>query len=142
MIETLLHSEKPCSILLISCFNSLEGEGLNSDLQTCIRHQLRPRMVQTSIYYQDRKKNDDLYPLPPQIFAMQLEEALREEPVDALKIGVLNSKVFVKILIQTLSRRDLSHIVIDPVLFSRQHFPLLEKSAYTLFFINLSPWLI
>ncbi len=96
-------------------------------------------MIQTSIFYQDRKKNEGLYPLPPQIFAMQLEEALREEPINALKIGVLNSKVFVKILIQTLSRRDLSHIVIDPVLFSRQSFPLLEKSAYTLFFHKLIP---
>lgn len=139
IIETLSEQERRCSILLISCFNSLNGEGLSSDLQTSIQHQTIPRMVQTGIFYQDRKKNEGLFPLPPQIFAIQLEQALREGSINALKMGVLYSKAFIKILIQTLARKDLSNIVIDPVLISRQGFPLLEKNAYTLFFHKLIP---
>lgn len=117
----------------------MNGEGLNSDLQTCVQHQIAPRMVQTGIFYQDRKNNEGLFPLPPQIFAIQLEQALREGSINAFKMGVLYSKVFIKILIQTLARRDLSNIVIDPVLYSRKNFPLLEKNAYTLFFHKLIP---
>jgi hydroxymethylpyrimidine/phosphomethylpyrimidine kinase len=67
--------------------------------------------------------------LDPEIVAAQIDAVFDDIRVDAVKIGMLGDAVIVRAVAQSLSKRRLPILVLDPVMVSKSGHRLLESDA-------------
>lgn len=89
------------------------GAGIQADIKTFAAHGVFGLSVVSAVVAETSQTVAAVHPVPPEIFAEQLQLLLTSYPVTAMKTGMLPGPEFVRIL----AAADLpDHLVVDPVL--------------------------
>ncbi len=115
-------------VLVIAGSDSSGGAGMQRDLAVLAGQQVRVACVVTAITAQSDSKVRSVHSVPATSIADQLASAL-EEPIDAIKIGMLSTRECVQIITESLRELPSVPVVIDPVLASSSGRALLQTDA-------------
>lgn len=125
-------------ILVIAGSDSSGGAGLQRDLSVLASQGVDAACVVTAVTAQSNSRVRSVHLLPPALIAEQFAAAT-EEPVDAIKIGMLGSRACVQTIAEALASVPTIPVVLDPVLASSSGRALLEPGAIDLLRESLCP---
>lgn len=126
-------------VLTIAGSDPTSGAGLQADLQTFTDMGCKGRSVVTAITAQTDDRVLGMWPTPADILTHQLSTSSAAVQIDAVKIGLIATAANVWAIVWFLKARQMSHIVIDPLLHSSSGFPLLDSHAIPIFRQHLLP---
>ncbi len=125
--------------LTIAGSDNSGGAGIQADLKVFSAFRVYGLSAITAITAQNSKGVVESTPVDPKLLKLQVESVLKDTTVDAVKIGMLQSKGNVQVVIDSILAFDLKNVVLDPVLVSSSGKPLLEEKAIDLFKKKLLP---
>lgn len=121
-------SENIKKVLSIAGSDSVGGAGIQADLKTFLALGAYGGSVITAVTAQNTLSVSQVFVLPEQVVASQLDCVLEDVAWDAVKIGMLGSTAIVKVVAERLSSVTCP-IVLDPVMFSKTGHALLDKEG-------------
>ncbi|WP_345786385.1 bifunctional hydroxymethylpyrimidine kinase/phosphomethylpyrimidine kinase [Chthonomonas sp.] len=127
------------SVLTVAGSDSGGGAGLQADLKTFERYGVYGMSAVTLITAQNRRRIDQVFLLPPDLVAAQIECAWEECSPHAIKTGALGSKTIVEAVVQALNGHHLPPLVVDPVFVSSSGKKLLEPDGIEALVTQLFP---
>ena len=92
------------------------GAGLQGDLKTFAAHGVVGTAIVAAVTVQNHEGVRDVFAIPPDVVAAQLEALLDQVVPRAMKTGMLHSAQTVGALADVLARRPIALLVVDPVL--------------------------
>lgn len=92
------------------------GAGLQGDLKTFAAFAVYGAAVPTLLTVQDTRSVQRVQVLDAELVRQQLQAALQDLPVAAIKTGALGSAAVVRVVANTLAARPAIPLVVDPVL--------------------------
>jgi hydroxymethylpyrimidine/phosphomethylpyrimidine kinase len=125
-------------VLVIAGSDSSGGAGLQRDLAVLAHEPVRVASVVTAITAQSNAKVHGVHLVPQAMLAKQLGCAL-EEPVAAVKIGMLGTKLCVQTVATSLRALETTSVILDPVLAASSGRALLERDALDALRLELCP---
>ena len=125
--------------LTIAGSDNSGGAGIQADLKVFSAFRVYGLSAITAITAQNSNGVVESTPVDPKLLKLQVESVLKDTTVDAVKIGMLQSKGNVQVVIDSILAFDLKNVVLDPVLVSSSGKPLLEEKAIDLFKKKLLP---
>jgi hydroxymethylpyrimidine/phosphomethylpyrimidine kinase len=125
--------------LTIAGSDSGGGAGIQADLKTFHEFKCYGASVVTAVTSQNTLGVYDIHEIPKKIIISQLDCVLGDIGFDAIKIGMLFSKDIIDIVTDKLLSYSCKNIVLDPVIFSKNNFKLIEDDALEKLKINLFP---
>lgn len=105
------------------------GAGIQADLKTFHQFGVYGASVVTAITAQNTLGISGIHPVPPDLVAEQYLQIVSELDVTAAKTGMLVNTGIITALAEILSDHPLSHLVVDPVIFSGRGSILLDTTA-------------
>jgi pyridoxine kinase len=104
--------------LTIAGSDTSGGAGLQADLKTFQELGVYGMTAITCIVAQDPHNEwfHNVYPHPVELVEAQLETVISGIGVDALKTGMLGPSEIIELIAQTIERRELKNVVVDPVM--------------------------
>jgi hydroxymethylpyrimidine/phosphomethylpyrimidine kinase len=127
------------SALTIAGSDSGGGAGLQADLKTFERYGVYGMSAVTLVTAQNRRRMGQVFLLPPDLVAAQIECAWEECAPGAIKTGALGSKAIVEAVVHALKSHHLPPLVVDPVLVSSSGRKLLEPDGIDALVTQLFP---
>lgn len=127
------------TVLTIAGSDPSGGAGIQADIKTFEFFNIKGLSVITAITAQTKDKVFSVNPVSADILTQQLSAAVRNNKIDAVKIGMIGSSTNVRAIILFLNSLKPPHVVIDPVFTSTSGAPLLEAHALKLFKEELLP---
>jgi len=121
------NSLKTC--LTIAGSDNSGGAGLQADLKVFTLLGVFGFSATTSITVQNSKGVKKSLPVDPQILKLQIQTIFEDFSVDAVKIGMLQTKENVKVLIDIIQKFKPKNVVLDTVIKSSSGKFLLDKDA-------------
>jgi len=119
------------SVLAIAGSDPTGGAGLQADLQVIRHFGCHGMGVLSALTVQDTSRVHSVLPVFPSVLLDQLRCLVNDITPDAIKIGMLGSDDVVRNTILALASIDSEiPIVVDPILFSSDGTPLLERRAW------------
>ena len=115
------------------------GAGIQADLKTFAHFKVYGFSVITNITIQNTLGIINNYSLPAKTVAAQLEAILNDIEIDTAKIGMLGNNKITKAIIKILKRSPIKNLIIDPILFSKNQYPMIDKEAIKLLIDDLIP---
>lgn len=115
--------------LTIAGSDSGGGAGIQADLKTMSALGVYGMSAITAVTAQNTVKVNDIYPIPPDIVASQINSVIDDIGCDAVKIGMLYSADIVKTVATELKKFSLNNIVLDPVLISTTNCELNKENC-------------
>lgn len=115
--------------LTIAGSDSGGGAGIQADLKTFMAHGVYGASVITAITVQNTLGVRAFEALSPGLVAGQIEAVLDDIGADAIKTGMLASTEVVDVVVETLSRYEVSNLVVDPVMVAQSGDSLLAIEA-------------
>jgi hydroxymethylpyrimidine/phosphomethylpyrimidine kinase len=128
----------PPLVLAIGGSDPSGGAGIQADLQTIHANGGRAITVVTSITAQNTRRVVATHDLPGSVVRAQLDAALEDFRVAAVKTGMLGGADAVSAIVGALAGRGLP-LVVDPVVLSSSGFRLLSKSGVEALVRDLLP---
>ncbi|WP_434030960.1 bifunctional hydroxymethylpyrimidine kinase/phosphomethylpyrimidine kinase [[Pseudomonas] boreopolis] len=128
--------ERPV-VLLVGGLDSSGGAGVLRDAQAVARFGGEARVALTAVTAQTDRAVLDVHPVPLATVRAQVDAALRQGPVMAVKIGMLGTAATVRAVADALPR-DVPWVV-DPVLASSSGAPLLDEDGVAVLLDTLLP---
>lgn len=125
-------------VLVIAGSDSSGGAGMQRDLAVLADEAVRVASVVTAITAQSNAKVHGVHVVPQAMLAMQLACAL-EEPVAAVKIGMLATERCVLTVATSLRAHGTASVILDPVLAASSGRALLEADALDALRLKLCP---
>jgi hydroxymethylpyrimidine/phosphomethylpyrimidine kinase len=120
----------PKRVLVIAGSDSSAGAGIQADLKTAMAFGCYAQTAITAVTVQNTRGVRDVYFVPPDIVAAQIEACLSDIGADAIKIGMLGSAKIVKAVAAVLAKRARKiPVVLDPVMVSSSGHALLPANA-------------
>lgn len=119
-------------VLSIAGSDSGGGAGIQADLKTFAALGCYGLAVITAVTAQGAGKAGAVHGVPGAIVSRQIEAAVQDAHIDAVKIGMLHSAAVVQEVSDSITRHALQHIVLDPVMASSSGVALLEEAAIAL----------
>jgi hydroxymethylpyrimidine/phosphomethylpyrimidine kinase len=116
-------------VLVIAATDSSGGAGLTRDVQTLAAWQMEARCAVTAVTVQTDVQLRATHALPGPLVAAQIQAALADGTVRAIKIGMLAGAACVQAVSQNLPSRASMPIVLDPVLVSSSGGQLLDEEG-------------
>lgn len=101
------------------------GAGIQADLKTFHQFQVYGQAVITLLTVQNTQTVRAVLPIEADFVGAQLDTVLEDIAPDAIKTGALGNQS----IIEVISTRKLTNLVVDPVMISKHGAPLMEKSA-------------
>jgi len=126
-------------LLTIAGFDPSGGAGVLRDIWTFSKMGWSGKGVITSITFQDGKRVSGRFDLSPEVIEKQLEEVSRIGKMAGIKIGMLGNSSIVRRVAEFIKNLRGVKVVLDPVLFSSDGFPLLDEDAYSILLELLFP---
>lgn len=95
--------ETPPCVLCLSAGDATAGGGLAADILTLASMGCHPLPVQTAALVRDTRGIDELWPVAPELIAMQVRAVLEDVPVAAFKLGFCGSVENVAVIAEILA---------------------------------------
>ncbi len=116
-------------VLTIAGSDSGGGAGIQADLKTMLAHGVHGMSVITAVTAQNSLGVQGIWPLPVAGIRAQFRSVVDDIGVDAVKTGMLGSRVVVECVADLLADLDSVPIVVDPVCASKHGDPLIDDDA-------------
>jgi hydroxymethylpyrimidine/phosphomethylpyrimidine kinase len=127
------------TVLTIAGSDSIGGAGIQADLKTFIANGVYGMIAITSITSQNTIGVHDVFELPAETVASQLDAVFSDIFPDSVKIGMVSSSEIIKVIAQKLKQYNAKNIVLDTVMVSTSGCPLLRDDAKTSLINELFP---
>jgi hydroxymethylpyrimidine/phosphomethylpyrimidine kinase len=119
--------KKPC-VLTIAGSDPSGGAGIQSDLKTFRAHGVYGLSVITSLTSQNTLGVQSSFEIPAPAIRSQLESILADFKIAAVKTGMLSSEKVIRLLAPVVKRHAFP-LIIDPVILSKNGYPLLNRKG-------------
>ena len=116
-------------VLTIAGSDSSGGAGIQADNKVFADLGVYGLSVVTAVTAQDSRGVLKINKVPPRIVAAQIDAAARDVDIGACKIGMLFTPQIVSLVAERIARRELSNVVLDPVIFAKDGTRLLLSRA-------------
>jgi hydroxymethylpyrimidine/phosphomethylpyrimidine kinase len=126
-------------VLTIAGSDSSGGAGIQADLKTFAAHGVFGLSVITAVTAQNTQGVLDVQDVAPDMITRQIFAIFEDIRVDAVKIGMLSCAETILAIAESLHCYKPPNIVLDPVMISKNGFPLLSKDAISLLQKRLFP---
>lgn len=115
-------------ILSVAGSDCSGGAGMQADLKTFGAHGLYGMSVVLSVVAENTARVISSFDVPVECIFEQFEAVFEDIPPMATKVGMLGSRRIMDAVAQNFERYKPQNIVIDPVMFAKNGFPLMPKS--------------
>jgi hydroxymethylpyrimidine/phosphomethylpyrimidine kinase len=123
---------RPLHVLVIAGLDPSGGAGLLADVRTLAEHGVGALGVATALTEQGPEGVRAANTVDPELVGRQVRAALTQEPVDAVKIGMLGRAATARAVAEALASAPAVGtlpVVLDPILRASSGAPLLEDDA-------------
>ena len=124
-------------ILIIAGSDSSGGAGIQADIKTVTSLGSYALTAITAVTVQNTKGVRSVIPIPPEEIKKQIIYSAQDIKPDAVKIGMLHSKIIVKKVLESIKRLKIKKIVLDPVMVAKGGAKLVDNEAINFFKKNL-----
>ena len=115
-------------VLTIAGSDCSGGAGIQADLKTFAAHGVYGMSVIVSIVAENTQRVIGAQNVSSTLIAEQLQAVFEDIRIDAVKIGMLPSKLVMKTVAKELKERKPRNVVLDPVMIAKNGFPLMDSS--------------
>ncbi len=119
--------ETVVKVMSIAGSDSFSGAGIQADLKTFRLFGVYGFTVITSVTSQNTRAVKDIFNIPPDIVASQIEAILEDSRVSGVKIGMIGDELSTDVIGEKIENHGLINIVLDPVIFSHSGTIFLQK---------------
>jgi hydroxymethylpyrimidine/phosphomethylpyrimidine kinase len=127
------------SVLTIAGFDGSGGAGIQADIKTFSALGCYATSVLTALPVQNTQGVRNIYPIPIEAVADQLEAVLDDIFPKAIKIGMVHTSQLVEVIINTLKKYPKVPIVFDPVMVATSGHRLIEEETVATIIEKLFP---
>ncbi|MBP6965708.1 MAG: bifunctional hydroxymethylpyrimidine kinase/phosphomethylpyrimidine kinase [Armatimonadetes bacterium] len=113
-------------VLTIAGSDPSAGAGIQADLRVFERLGCYGMTVVTAVTAQNTVGVQKIHKVPPRIIAAQIDSVMRDVGADACKIGMLYTQQAVDVVSERIDRREISNVVLDPVIAAKDGTRLLS----------------
>ncbi len=126
-------------VLTIAGSDSSGGAGIQADLKALSANNVYAMTVITSITAQNTRGVSSVFHLPTATIDAQLEAIFSDIPVKTIKTGMLGTQEIITSVSNKLSKQNIQHLVVDPVMVAKGGHVLLEDRAIVTLKSQLCP---
>jgi hydroxymethylpyrimidine/phosphomethylpyrimidine kinase len=126
-------------VLTIAGSDSGGGAGIQADIKAIQANGAFALSVLTSITAQNTKTVVAAFDLPLRVIEAQIRAVFDDFSISAVKTGMLSSKGIVQRVAQLLKELRVQNLVVDPVMVSKNGYPLLKPEAIAMMKTELFP---
>ena len=116
-------------ILIIAGSDSSGGAGIQADIKTVTSLGSYALTAITAVTVQNTKGVKSVIPITPNEIKNQIIYSSEDIKPNAIKIGMLHSKVVIKKVLEALKKLEVKKIVLDPVMIAKGGAKLIDKDA-------------
>jgi len=116
-------------VLTIAGSDSSAGAGVQADLKVFAELGVYGLCAVTVVTAQNSKGVQKINKVPPRVVAAQIDSVTRDIGVDACKVGMLYSPQLVDTVAERIHRRELTNVVVDPIIWAKDGTRLLTARA-------------
>lgn len=125
-------------MLTIAGSDSGAGAGIQSDLKTFQNYGVYGLTALTAVTAQNTIGVQKSFELPADIVNSQLKSVFEDFDIKTVKTGMLSSSKIIDVVVKNLKSRNIK-IVVDPVILSKNKYPLLNKNGISALTRKLLP---
>ena len=126
-------------ILIIAGSDSSGGAGIQADIKTVTSLGSYALTAITAVTVQNTKGVKSVIPISPFEIKKQIIYSAQDIKPDAIKIGMLHSKLIVKKVLESIEILRIKKIILDPVMVAKGGAKLIDQKAINFFKKNLIP---
>lgn len=127
------------TVLTIAGSDCSGGAGIQADIKTITVHKLYAMSVITALTAQNTTGVYGIMEVTPDFLEKQLECVFSDIYPDAVKIGMVSSKILIETITSKLIKENVKNIVLDPVMISTSGCKLLADDAANALIEKLIP---
>jgi hydroxymethylpyrimidine/phosphomethylpyrimidine kinase len=127
------------SVLTIAGFDGSGGAGIQADIKAISALGCYATSVLTALPVQNTQGVRNIYSIPVQAVAEQIEAIFEDIVPDAIKIGMVHTPELVTTIVQTLSKYPKVPVVFDPVMVATSGHRLIEEATIQTIIEQLLP---
>ena len=116
-------------ILIIAGSDSSGGAGIQADIKTVTSLGSYALTAITAVTIQNTKGVKSVIAIPPNEIKNQIIYSSKDIKPDAIKIGMLHSKLVIKKVLESLNKLNIKKIVLDPVMIAKGGTKLIDNEA-------------
>ncbi|WP_343152901.1 bifunctional hydroxymethylpyrimidine kinase/phosphomethylpyrimidine kinase [Buchnera aphidicola] len=120
---------KPLNVLTIAGTDPTGGAGIQADIKTISALKAYSASVITAIVAQNTCSVQSILSLDSKLVLTQLNSVLNDVKINSCKIGMVGNSEIIKSISKKLEKTELSCIVLDTVMYTKNGFPLLSKNS-------------
>ena len=128
-----MNKHKIPRVLVIAGSDSSGGAGIQADIKTLTVFKVYSMTAITAITAQNTNGVSSIESISLDTIKRQIEACISDIGVDAIKIGMVNKGEIFDLIFEVLNKYKISKkgipIILDPVMFAKGGFPLLENQA-------------
>ncbi|MGB3713360.1 MAG: bifunctional hydroxymethylpyrimidine kinase/phosphomethylpyrimidine kinase [Candidatus Promineifilaceae bacterium] len=132
-------SNQPTKILTIGGSDSGGAAGIQADLKTLTVLGVYGMSVITIVTAQNSLHVADVYQLPPEFVASQLDAVLSDYGAQGTKTGFIGQASLIKVIAEKINAYKLANVVIDPVLVNHRGEPMFPETVTQAYIDRLLP---
>ncbi|MBW3670305.1 MAG: bifunctional hydroxymethylpyrimidine kinase/phosphomethylpyrimidine kinase [Acidobacteria bacterium] len=129
---------RPC-VITIAGSDSGGGAGIQADLKAIGSRSVHAATAITAVTAQNSREVTDVFPLPVEIVAAQIDAVMRDLSPSVFKIGMLGTAELTKLVARKIEEWKPRHVVLDPVMIASSGARLLESDAVAALCSSLMP---
>lgn len=126
-------------LLTIAGSDSGGGAGIQADLKTFAAHGVYGMSVITAVTAQNTLTVRAVQDIDPEIIDAQIDAVFEDIGVDGVKVGMLSRVETIRVVVERLRFWKPPHLVVDPVMFTKNRHPLLAPEAVDFLLKELLP---
>ncbi len=126
-------------VLTIAGSDCSGGAGIQADIKTFDAHCVYGMSVILSVVAENTKRVISSCDIPTDIIQDQITAIFEDIPPKAVKIGMLSSIEIIDLVAKSLIEYNAKNVVVDPVMFAKNGFPLMPESIRSYFKKKMIP---
>jgi len=119
-------------ILIIAGSDSSGGAGIQADIKTATTLGVYSMTAVTAVTVQNTKGVKSVIPIPPNEIYNQIIHTTKDIKPNAIKIGMLHSKIVIEKVLKSLNEMKVKKIILDPVMIAKGGSKLITNPAVQL----------
>ena len=128
-----MNKHKTPRVLIIAGSDSSGGAGIQADIKTLTVFKVFSMTAITAITAQNTNGVSSVESVSLDLIKKQIEDCISDIGVDAIKIGMVNKGEIFDLIFESIKKYEIIKkdipIILDPVMFAKGGFPLLENRA-------------
>ncbi len=126
-------------VLSIAGSDSGGGAGIQADIKAISACGAYAATAITAVTVQNTQGVRDVFPIPAEVIAAQIDAVMEDIGADAIKIGMLHSAAVIEVVCRAIDKHKPRWVVLDPVMVSTSGHRLIEQEAIDLLCSELIP---